>query len=133
MNVSDRTPDHVEVLDQARVLRYAGAATDFNPVHWDPDFAATASPTGTPIVHGMLLLGILGDLAATLADGPDRVLSLRATFRAPCPVGARVTFAAEVVATDPDAGTATLSLQATLEDGTGLVDPRRSRAVVRTT
>jgi len=115
------------------VLRYAGASGDWNPLHWDPEFAAQVSPTGGVIAHGMLNLGGISALVTAWAGGPERVRSLRATFRGACPVGATVTYGAEVVEVDAEAATATLAVWAELDDGTKVVDRRTSRAVVALT
>lgn len=128
--VGDRLPERREVLDQARLIAYAGASGDLNPLHWDPAFAARVSPTGGVIAHGMLNMGILGALVTQWAGGPERVLDISASFRAPCPVGATVTFGGEVKAVDAEAGTATLAIWAELEGGGAVIDRRRSRAVV---
>ena len=131
VRVGDQLPPRTEVLDQGRLIVYAGASGDFNPLHWDPAFAAGVSPTGGIIAHGMLNMGILGALVTAWAGGPDRVLDISASFRAPCPVGATVTYGGEVAEVDEVAGTATLRIWAELEDGAGVIDRRRSRAVVR--
>lgn len=130
VSVGDRLPSRREVLDQERLLRYAGASGDWNPLHWDPEFAAQVSPTGGVIAHGMLNLGGISALVTAWAGGPEHVRSLRATFRGACPVGAAVTYGAEVVEVDADAATATLAVWAVLDDGTKVVDRRTSRAVV---
>ena len=129
--VGDELPTRTEVLDQGRLIVYAGASGDFNPLHWDPAFAAGVSPTGGIIAHGMLNMGILGALVTDWAGGPERVLEISASFRAACPVGSRVTYGGEVVGVDEVAGTATLRIWAQLDDGGAVIDRRRSRAVVR--
>lgn len=128
--VGDRLPERRETLDQARLLRYAGASGDWNPLHWDPEFAGRVSPTGGVIAHGMLNLGVLSALVTDWAGDAERVRALKATFRGACPVGATVAYGAEVVGVDAESATATLSLWAVLEDGTKVVDRRTSRAVV---
>lgn len=124
-------PVERHTFEQAELIRYAGASGDFNPLHWDPDFAATVSPTKDVIVHGMLTMGRLARLVARWAGGPDRVRSLDTSFRAPCPVGAAVEFGGRVVEVDAREGTATLEVWAELEGGERVIDRRRSRAVVR--
>ncbi len=125
-----RVAEQRETLDQARLLRYAGASRDFNRLHWDNEFAAGVSPTGGVVAHGMLNLGILSRVVTDWAGGPRRVRSLRATFRAACPVGAVVSYGAEVVELDEAANTAILSMWAELPDGQRIIDRRTSRAVV---
>lgn len=73
--------------DPATVRAWARAAGDHNPLHLDPEFAAT-TPFGVPIVHGHLLMAIVVNeveelLGARLTDGGS--VSIR--FRAPVPVG----------------------------------------------
>jgi acyl dehydratase len=128
--VGDRIPPRSEVLDQARLVRYAGASGDFNPLHWEPEFAARVSPTGGIIAHGMLNAGLVSAVVTAWAGGPEKVRSLSTHFRAPCPVGSTVTYGGEVVGLDQEARTATLAVWAELEDGAKVVDRRRSRAVV---
>ena len=129
--VGTRIPQRRETLDQARLIQYAGASTDFNPLHWQEEFASQVSPTGGVIAHGMLNMGLVSATVTDWAGGPDRLLSMTASFRRPCPVGATVTYGGEVLEVDADAGTAKLSVWAELEDGTAVVDRRRSVALVR--
>lgn len=130
VTVGDVLPPREETLDQARLIAYAGASGDFNPLHWQQDFAAQVSPTGGVIAHGMLNMGLVSAAVTAWAGGPEHVRSIAASFRAPCPVGATITVGGEVVAVDPDTRTATLAIWAELPDGAKVVDRGRSRAVV---
>ena len=130
VRTGDQLPTASETLTQERLIVYAGASGDFNPLHWDPDFAAGVSPTGGVIAHGMLSMGLVSRLVTAWAGGPQRVRSLSASFRAPCPVGATLTVGGEVVGIDDQARTATLAVWAELPDGSRVVDRRSSRAVV---
>jgi acyl dehydratase len=130
VKVGDRLPEWSERLDQAWLIRYAGASTDFNPLHWDPGFAGQVSPTGGVIAHGMLNMGLISAVVTAWAGGPERLRSLSASFRAPCPVGSRVLIGGEILELDETERTVTLAVWAELEDGSRVVDRRRSRAVV---
>ncbi|GAA1386439.1 MaoC/PaaZ C-terminal domain-containing protein [Pseudonocardia kongjuensis] len=125
-------PEVRHTVEQADLIRYAGASGDFNRLHWDEPYAAQAGPTGGVIVHGMLTLGLLVRAVGEWIGGDDRVLSTSVSFRAPCPVGATVTLRAEVLESDDAAGTAVLAVGAELPDGSPVLDARRSRIVVRT-
>jgi acyl dehydratase len=129
--VGQEIPVRVETVDQERLLRYAGASGDFNRLHWDPEFAAEVSPTGGVIGHGMLSMGLVSAMVAEWAGGPDRVLTLSASFRAPCPVGADLRMGGQVIDVDPQERTVTLKVWAELADGARVVDRKGSRAVVR--
>lgn len=55
-------------VDQAAILVYAQITEDFNPIHVDPDFAAT-TPIGRVIAHGMLSANlILQSIALTVGN-----------------------------------------------------------------
>lgn len=131
VQVGQRIPLRTEQLDQGRLIAYAGASGDHNPLHWDPDFAAQASPTKEVIAHGMLNMGIVSAVVTEWAGGPEKVARLSVSFRAPCPVGAIVTYGGEVIELDPGTRTAVLAVWAELEGGERVVDWRTSRAVVR--
>lgn len=128
--VGDTLPERTETIDQARLIRYAGASGDFNPLHWEAEFAAKVSPTGGIIAHGMLNMGLVSALVTEWAGGPEKVRTLSAAFRAPCPVGSILVISGEVLDLDPSARTATLAVWAELPDGAKVIDRRRSRAVV---
>lgn len=128
--VGDELPSQTETLSQQQLIVYAGASGDFNPLHWSEEFAAEVSPTGGVIAHGMLNMGLVSRVVTAWAGGPDRVRSLSASFRAPCPVGATVTCGGKVLEMDAAERTATLAVWAELPDGGKVVDRRSSRAVV---
>ncbi len=131
VRVGQRIPAREHTLDQERLIRYAGASGDFNRLHWDAEFAKGVSPTKGVIAHGMLSMGLVSAAVTAWAGGPERVKSLSASFRAPCPVGATVTVGGEVVELDEAERTATLAVWAELVDGSKAVDRRASRAVVQ--
>jgi acyl dehydratase len=74
---------------QADLVRYSGAALDFNTIHYDAQAARAAGFDGV-IAHGMLTLG---RVLARLADdrGPAGIGSCRARFRAPVYLGVPTT------------------------------------------
>lgn len=131
VEVGQQLPVETQTIDQELLIRYAGASGDFNPLHWQEEFAAEVSPTGGVIAHGMLNMGLVSRLVTAWAGGPENVRRLATSFRAPCPVGATVTIGGEVVELDPDERTASLSVWVELPDGKKVVDRRRSRAVVQ--
>lgn len=132
MQVGDELPARTHTLDQATLLRYAGVSGDFNPLHWDPAFAATFSPSDGVIAHGMLSMGLVSGLLTDWLGDAARVRSMACQFRAVCPVGATVTIGGRVAAMDDEGGTATVAVWVRLADGSKVIDERTSRAVVTT-
>ena len=131
VQVGDQIPAQTQVITQGQLIVYAGASGDFNPLHYDPEFAAAVSPTGGIIAHGMFNMGIVSRVVTQWAGGADKVKKLSASFRAPCPLDAEVTYGGEVVELDEATRTATLAVWAELDDGAKVVDRRASRAVVQ--
>ena len=133
VNVGDQIPPASQTIDQGQLIGYAGASGDFNPLHWQEEFASQVSPTGGIIAHGMYNMGLVSRVVTGWAGGPENVLKLSASFRAPCPVGATVTFGGEVIEIDQEQSTATLAVWAELEDGSKVVDRKASRAIIKLT
>lgn len=97
-------------VDRATLVCYAGASTDFNPIHWDDAAARRAGMDGV-IAHGMWTMGAALAVATTWIGDPRRIRSQRARFTRPVPVPPEGT-SIEVSGTvsKVDGGTATLTL-----------------------
>lgn len=93
-------PPVIREITQEKINRYAGASGDHNPLHVDPEFAATTQFGGT-IAHGMLMLGYISSMM-TAAFGRRWLEGgrLKVRFRAPARPGDTVTTSGTVVATD---------------------------------
>jgi len=103
LTVGDVVATRSVVLDRARLVRYAGASGDFNPIHWNERFALAVGLPGV-IGHGMLTMGAaVGAIEDWLGD-PGAVVDYQTRFTRPVPV--------------PDDGRATLEVSATV----GLLD-----------
>lgn len=103
-------------VDRARLLAYADASGDQNPIHQD---AEQARAVGLPdvIAHGMWTMGAALDVVTAYVGGdPGRILSCttRFTGMVVVPEGATVEVLVEGVVkkTDEAAGTQTLELTA---------------------
>ena len=101
--------------DLATSVLYAGASGDFNPLHYDPAFAAQVSPTGGVIAHGMYSMGLASRLLTAFAGGPEAVLEVSVRFTRPWPLGTSATFTGKVTAVEE--GIATVSLAGTTDGG----------------
>ena len=81
-------------ITQEQIGRYAEASGDYNPIHIDPEFAAT-TPFGGTIAHGMLVLAMLGELMhAAHGDAWLHSGTLKVRFKAPTRPGDTVTASA---------------------------------------
>ena len=72
-------------VDRARLVRYAGASGDFNPIHWNERFAREVGLDGV-IAHGMLTMGIAAAALEEWLGDPGRIRSLGTRFSRPVPV-----------------------------------------------
>jgi acyl dehydratase len=74
-------PTQTYVVRRSDLVRYAGAAGDFNPIHWSDRVAASVGLPGV-IAHGMFTLALAARAVATWTDGAE-VVELGAKFTAP--------------------------------------------------
>ncbi len=71
------------LIDQDRVVAYAQAARDLNPMHTDPA-AAAATDFGRPVAHGMLVLALVSEaMTATFGTRWAEAGALKVRWRAP--------------------------------------------------
>lgn len=118
-------------ITRDRLIKYAGASLDFNPIHWNEGFA---QQVGLPdvIAHGMLTLALAGRLVTDWLDDPGRLVSYGARFTRPVVVpdddkGALVEFSGKVGEVRDD-GTARVDITAKFDGKTVL---GKANAVVR--
>jgi acyl dehydratase len=109
----------VQAANLTTSTMYAGASGDFNPLHYDQDFAGQVSPTGGIIAHGMFSMGLASRALTAFAGGPDKVLEISVRFTRPWPLGTTSTFGGKV--TEVADGVATVQLFGDNEDGTRIL------------
>jgi acyl dehydratase len=118
------------VVDRARLVRYAGASGDFNPIHWNDSFAQGVGLPGV-IAHGMLTMGAAVALVEDWAGDPGRVVDYQTRFTRPVavpnPGEAVVEVSAVVGVIDLEARTVRVDLTVTFEGARVL---GKSQAVV---
>ncbi len=118
-------------VDRARLVRYAGASGDLNPIHWNERVATEVGLPGV-IAHGMWTMGAAVTVVADWAGDPGAVVDYGVRFTRPVPVpdpgAATVEVSAAVGALDPEAGTARIDLTVTC-DGVRVLG--KAQAVVR--
>ncbi|WP_040795876.1 MaoC family dehydratase [Nocardia higoensis] len=69
----------VEDLTRTRIVQYAGASGDYNPLHTDESFAREAAGVPTVFAHGMLTMGMTGRVV-TERFGTENLLGYSARF-----------------------------------------------------
>src|SRR3990172_12476823 len=96
----DDLPPLSKTITQEKIARYADASGDHNPLHTDPEFAATTQFGGT-VAHGMLVLAYLSEML-TVAFGERWIAGgwMKARFRAPARPGDTVTASGRVTRGD---------------------------------
>ncbi len=118
-------------VDRARLVRYAGASGDFNPIHWNDRVAREVGLPGV-VAHGMWTMGAVVDVVVEALGDPGAVLDYQVRFSRPVPVpdpgAATVLVVATVGAVDTDARTARIDLNVTCEGQRVL---GKAQAVVR--
>src|SRR5690625_1065946 len=72
-------------IDRDRLVRYAGASGDFNPIHYNDRFAREVGLPGV-IAHGMLTMGLAGSARSDHLGDPADVLEYSTRFTRPVPV-----------------------------------------------
>lgn len=116
-------------LTQTDIVRFAGAGGDFNPLHHDVEFAATAG-FERPIAMGQMQAGML---AGWVSDwlGVEHLRSIEVRFVAPLAIGDTLTLTGEVTAIEegPEGPLATVHLRAS-KDGDAPVVTGIARAAV---
>ena len=131
LTVGDVVGTRTVEVDRARLVRYAGASGDLNPIHWNERVAREVGLPGV-IAHGMWTMGAAVTVVADWAGDPGAVVDYGVRFTRPVPVpdpgAATVEVTATVGALDEAAGTARIDLTVTC-DGTRVLG--KAQAVVR--
>lgn len=107
------------LIEQSRIDRFAAATDDRQWIHIDAERAA-AGPFGATIAHGFLTLSLLPVFLQTAFAVSDTRMGVnyglnRVRFTAPVPVGSRVRAHLRLLAYEPIAGGAQLTVEATVE------------------
>jgi acyl dehydratase len=112
---ASRTVVLVENLTRTRIVQYAGASGDYNPLHTDEPFAREVAGFPGVFAHGMLTMGMT---ARAITDwvGEERLTRIGVRFTTQVWPGDTLT--ATVTVTDITDGLATLELTTTNQDGT---------------
>lgn len=104
-------------LTEDSVATFAELSGDYNPLHFDEEFAA-GTPFGRLVVQGGLTTGLLHALVAMDMPGPGTVfLSQNWKFTAPVFVGDTITGHAEVLSVHETKPVCQLAMRVERQDG----------------
>lgn len=103
-------------IDRARLIKYAGASSDFNKIHWSESSAAAVGLPGI-LAHGMLNMALAGRVVTDWVKDPGAVREIGTRFTRPVYVpddaeGATVEFTGVVSALDAETRTAKVDVTA---------------------
>lgn len=80
INVGSEIPTLTKVATTRMLVQWAGATGDFNPLHYEDDFAK-AMMLGSPIVHGALKRAWLGQLITDWIGEQGELKKLSCRYR----------------------------------------------------
>ena len=132
LSIGDRIPDASYPLTRERLVRYAGASGDFNPIHWNQ---RVAQEVGLPdvIAHGMLTMATASRSVTDWIGDPAAVVEYSTRFTRTVAVpddgaGATVEVTGIIGELDPAARTARIDLTV---KAAGVTVLGKARVVVR--
>jgi acyl dehydratase len=111
---TSRTVVLVEDLTRTRIVQYAGASGDYNPLHTDEPFAREVANSPGVFAHGMLTMGMAAR-AVTDWIGEERLTGIGVRFTAQVWPGDTLT--ATVTVIEVTDGEARFELTTTNQDG----------------
>jgi acyl dehydratase len=127
VEIGTELPSLTVRFTRERLVRYAGASTDFNPIHYSEYFAKQIGLPGV-IAHGMLTMGTALRVVTNWVGDPGRVISYAVRFTKPVVVpddadGVEVEFSGNVSAID--GSLVTVSIEA-ISDGQKVLGAARA-------
>ena len=130
VTVGEEIPERSNVVDRAQLVQYAGASGDFNPIHWNPDFAQMVGLPGV-IAHGMFTMALVARAVGEWAGDPGAVRRISVQFRKEVLPEEKVVAKGRVVEKDETARTVRLELWAEVErEGRTLQPIKNGEAIV---
>lgn len=130
VRVGEEIPERTTVVDRAQLVQYAGASGDFNPIHWNPEFAQMVGLPGV-IAHGMFTMALVARAVGEWAGDPGAVRRISVQFRKEVLPEEKVVAKGRVVEKDEDQRTARLELWAEIERGGKTYQPiKNGEAIV---
>ena len=121
LTIGNELPSLTVDISRADLVRYAGASTDFNPIHWSDRMA---HKVGMPsvVAHGMLTMATALRVVTDWVGDPAKVRSYSCRFTHPVPVpdddaGTELRVTGVISALTAETATVTLTVVITGPDG----------------
>jgi acyl dehydratase len=131
VKVGEELPERSNVLDRAQLVQYAGASGDFNPIHWDEEFARRVGLPGV-ISHGMFTMALVARLVGEWTGDPGAVERISVQFRKEVRPGEKVVARGRIAEKDDESRTVRLELWAEVEREGQVIQPvKNGQAVAR--
>jgi 3-hydroxybutyryl-CoA dehydratase len=119
----------VEITHE-RIMSFAEASGDYNPIHIDEDYAKTTAYRGR-VAHGLLSASFVSAVVGTMLPGPGAIyLDQTVSFHKPVRIGDTVIARVTVTAIDPASARVTLRTEC-LIDGEAILDGEATIRVPR--
>ena len=80
--VGQELAPHTFIINRAKLVAYANASGDLNPIHQDEAFAKSVGLENV-IAHGMFTMALAGRYVSEIAGGSERVREFSARFTKP--------------------------------------------------
>lgn len=121
LTIGTQLPPLTVTLTRADLVRYAGASTDFNPIHWSDRMARRVGMPSV-IAHGMLTMATALRIVTDWAGDPAKVRAYSCRFTSPVPVpddetGVELRITAAITALTEETATVTITAVITGPDG----------------
>ncbi len=112
----------VKTFTEKDVQVFAEISGDHNPIHLDPDFAATTH-FERQLVHGMLTAGLISAVLGMQLPGPGSIyLKQELNFRSPVYFGDTITAKVSVTKVRADKPIITLATSCSNQNGVTVID-----------
>ena len=95
----EQLPGFDRVLDQARLVMYAGATWDWHRLHYDREYAAEHK-LAAPLVDGQMLGALFAEQVYRRFEPQARIESMKLRFRSMVYAGEKVEIVGEVVSVE---------------------------------
>jgi len=82
IEVGQELAPHTFIINRAKLVAYAHASGDLNPIHQDEVFAKSVGLENV-IAHGMFTMALVGRYVSDIAGGSEKVREFSARFTKP--------------------------------------------------